>query len=147
MAIDVQSRAEVAETLSNYANYYSKKDLDKIFAIIDGNFFGYGSGPDEVVNNSMELRSQLERDFAQSEDLLLKFNPDSLDKEGSVAWCAGSCQVSAINGGEAMHLEGRMSAVLKKVGNEWRIVHIHFSLPDMRQKAGRSFPDSIGLKI
>jgi hypothetical protein len=141
MAIDAQSKAEVVEALSNYAFNYSKKDPEKIIAIIDSNFFRYGSGPDEVVNNAMELRHQLERDFAQSGDLLLEYRPQSVDKEGNVAWCAGNCTVSATNGGEMIRLEGRMSVVLKKVGNEWRFVHIHFSLPDTRQEAGRSVPD------
>jgi len=141
MAIDAQSKAEVVEALSDYASNYSKKDSERIIATTDSNFFGYGSGPDEVINNAMELKRQLERDFAQSGDLLLEFSPQSVDKEGNVAWCAGICTVSATNGGEMIHLDGRMSAVLKKVGNEWRFVHMHFSLPDARQEAGRSFPD------
>lgn len=42
-----------------------QKRLDYLMAAMDSGFFGFGSGPDEVIASLSELSSQLQRDFAK----------------------------------------------------------------------------------
>ena len=128
--------------ISRYAQAYNQKNVDSILAMTVLDFFGFGSGPDEKASSRDELRSHLERDFAQSVQVDMKFGPAAISAEGNVAWYASSCTIAAVVGGQKISLEGRMTAVLKKVGNEWLFVHTHFSVPDRGQDAGNSFPDA-----
>ncbi|HSD58663.1 MAG TPA: nuclear transport factor 2 family protein [Methanotrichaceae archaeon] len=62
-----------------------KKDVDDLMDVIDSDFFGFGSGPDEVIASLSELSSQLHRDFAQCGDLSIEFGPMKTAREGNVA--------------------------------------------------------------
>ncbi len=141
MPIDADTKAAVTDAFSRYARGYSKKDVDALMAMMDRDFFGFGSGPDEVVTSLSELRSQLQRDFAQCGDLSIEFGPVKMAREGNVAWSAGDCTISAEVGDEMLRLKGRMSAVLRKSGDQWLFAHIHFSVPDRGQEVGESFPE------
>lgn len=140
MPIDNGTKAAVLATISRYAQAYDQKNAGSILAMTVLDFFGFGSGPDEKVSSRDELRSHLERDFAQSDKVDMKFGPAAISSEGNVAWYASNCTIAAVVGGQKISLEGRMTAVLKKVGNEWLFVHTHFSVPDRGQDAGKSFP-------
>jgi ketosteroid isomerase-like protein len=140
MPKDIDAQAEIKAALDRYTSAYSNKDVKMLLSIIDPGFFGFGSGPDEKVSSADELKSQLERDFAQSGSLAIDFRPMAMAQDGNVAWCAGDSTVSAIVGGQQIKLEGRMTAVLRRSGRGWLFAHIHFSVPDRGQAAGQSFP-------
>ncbi len=141
MPIDADTTAAVTAALSRYVQGYSKKDADELMAMMDSDIFGFGSGPDEVVSSLSDLRNQLQRDFSQCGDLSMEFLPAKIAREGNVAWCAGDCTISAEVGDEMLRLDGRMTAVLRKAGDQWLFAHIHFSVPDRGQDVGRSFPE------
>ena len=141
MSIDADTTAAITAAFSKYARGYSKKDVDDLMDMMDSDFFGFGSGPDEVVTSLSELRSQLRRDFAQCGDLSIDFGPMKMAREGNAAWCAGDCTISAEVGDEMLRLDGRMSAVLRKADDQWLFAHVHFSVPDRGQEVGRSFPE------
>jgi ketosteroid isomerase-like protein len=133
---------EIMMALDRYKIAYSKKDANMLLAATDKGFFGFGSGPDEKVGNLEELKLQLHRDFAQSGELAIDFGPMAVARDGNVAWCGGDCSISATIGSERLRLEGRITAVLRKVGNEWLFAHTHFSVPDRGQPNGQSFPET-----
>ncbi len=126
--------------LDLYKSSYSKKDIKMLLGIMDPGFFGFGSGPDEKVSSAEALKSQLERDFAQSGKLSMNFGSMTIAGEGNAAWCAGDCTISAEVGGQQLRLDGRMTAVLRKTGGKWLFAHTHFSVPDRGQQTGQSFP-------
>jgi len=134
-------RAEIMASFDRYKNAYSNKDLNMLLCMTDPGFFGLGSGPDERVNSFDELKSQVQRDFAQSGSLAIDFGPMSMAWDGNVAWCSGDCIISATIGDERLKLNGRMTAVLRRAEREWLFAHTHFSVPDREQEAGQSFPD------
>jgi len=135
------NQTEITASFDRYKIAYSNKDINMLLGMTDPLFFGLGSGPDEKVNSFDELKSQLERDFAQSGNLAIDFGPLAMAWDGNVAWCAGDCTISATIGDEQLRLEGRMTAVLRRNGKEWMFAHTHFSMPDREQEAGKSFPD------
>jgi ketosteroid isomerase-like protein len=141
MPIDNDTKIAVMAVISRYSQAYYQKNVDSILAMTIADFIGFGSGPDEKVSSQDELRFQLERDFAQSDQIDMKFGPATISAEGNVAWYASDCTIAAVVGGKKISLDGRITAVLKKVGNEWLFVHMHFSVPDRGQEAGKSFPD------
>jgi ketosteroid isomerase-like protein len=141
MPIDNDTNIAILAAISSYAQAYGRKNVDSILAMTVPDFFGFGSGPDEKVSSRDELRSQLERDFAQSGQIDMKFGPAAISADGNVAWYASGCTIDVVVGGQKISLDGRMTAVLKKVGNEWLFVQMHFSVPDRGQNAGKSFPD------
>ena len=126
--------------LALYKSSYSNKDIKMLLNVTDPGFFGFGSGPDEKVFGAEALSSQLERDFSQSGELSMDFGPMTIAGEGRVAWCAGDCTISAEVGGQRLRLDGRMTAVLRRTGGKWLFAHTHFSVPDLSQQAGQSFP-------
>lgn len=139
MSIDDDTKEAVISSLRAYAEAYSRKDLGMIMALTAPDYFGFGSGPDEKVSSLDELRSHLERDFAQSGNLKMEIGPSLVSAEGNVAWVACECTISASVSGKKYRYEGRMSAVMKKVGERWLIVHTHFAVPDRSQDEGQSF--------
>ena len=134
-------KAAVTASLCQYSQAYSQKDVKMLLAITDPDYLGFGSGPDEQVTSRSELQRHLERDFAQSDELSMHFGPISIAYAGDVAWCAGECVIEAEAGGTRQRLTGRMTAVLRKRGDEWLFAHTHFSLPDRGQENGKSFPE------
>ncbi len=140
MSKNVDFQTEIMAALDLYKSCYSKKDIKALLNVTDPGFFGFGSGPDEKVFGTVALSSQLERDFAQSGELSMDFGPMTIAGEGNAAWCAGDCTISAEVGGQRIRLDGRMTAVLRRAEGKWLFAHTHFSVPDLGQQAGQSFP-------
>jgi ketosteroid isomerase-like protein len=140
MSNNAAIQKEIMAALDLYKSSYSNKDIKLLLSVTDPGFFGFGSGPDEKVFGIEALKLQLERDFAQSGKLSMDFGPMTIAGEGNAAWCAGDCTISAEVGGKWLRLDGRMTAVLRKAGGKWLFAHTHFSVPDLGQQAGQSFP-------
>jgi ketosteroid isomerase-like protein len=132
--------SSVTTTIERYARAYSAKDLEGILATADESFFGYGSGPDEEIYGKEQLRDQVERDLAQCDRVTMVIGPGHVSGKGEVAWYAGKCTVDATIGGQDIRLDGRITAVLKKVGDEWLFTMIHFAMPFGAQDVGQSWP-------
>lgn len=141
MLLNSDIKADIMVSLNRYSQAYSNKDLKLILSATDQDYFGFGSGPDEQVASRSELESHLERDFAQSGKLSMHFGSMAIACAGDVAWCGGKCTIEAESGNERQRLFGRMTAVLRKKGEQWLFAHTHFSVPDRGQEAGQSFPE------
>jgi len=139
MKINGKLKAEVTVALNRYAQAYSKKDIGLIMKLTAPDYFGFGSGPDEDVGSVEELRSHLERDFAQSDDLKMEIGVARICASGNVAWTTGPCMITASIGGKNYSYEGRMSTVLVKEDDKWLVASSHFAMPDCGQETGRSF--------
>ncbi|MCP1392550.1 MAG: nuclear transport factor 2 family protein [Methanothrix sp.] len=135
-------KAAATEAMERYAQAYSAKDLEGIMATADEEFFGYGSGPDEEVYGKDLLRAQVERDLSQSDRISMILGPGHVSGKGDVAWYAGSCTIEATVEGQDVRMEGRITAVLKKVGERWLIAMSHFAMPFGGQETGQSWPEA-----
>lgn len=132
-----KSPAEAAEQL---AGCYSRKDVEGLLAITSPLFTGFGSGSDEIVRSFDELRTSFSRDFSQCEEVSMVFTDTLIREVQSSAWMIALCTISARTKGEVISLTGRMSAVFVSTPNGWQIAQTHFSIPDVSQDAGQSFP-------
>jgi ketosteroid isomerase-like protein len=141
MRASSRTQAAVQATLQQWKDAYSQQDLDGALAVIapDDDVVGIGTGPDEWRLGPQEFKAQLERDFAQSEDLSVAYEPLVVSEAGPVAWVAGRATVQARVDGQDLTLTGRFTAVLEQREGRWLLMQTHFSLPAAEQAEGRSF--------
>jgi len=141
MKASPQTQEGVQATLQQWKDAYSQRDLDGAFAVIapDEDVVGIGTGLDEWRVGPEQFKTQIERDFAQSEALSVEYEPLVVSEAGSVAWVAGRATVQARVEGQDQMLTGRFTAVLEHRGGRWLLMQTHFSLPAAEQAEGRSF--------
>ena len=141
MQASPQTHAAVEATLSQWADAYSKRDLDRALALIapDDDVVGIGTGQDEWRIGTEEFKAQLERDLSQAEALSVAYEPLVVSEAGAVAWVAGRARVQARVDGQDLALAGRFTAVLEHRDDRWLLMQTHFSVPAADQAEGRSY--------
>ncbi len=135
-------KAVILAVLRQYWKAYEEKDAKTILDITvpDEEAVYLGAGADEVVTGPKELRKALKRDFSQALSTKITMKNVSVFSAGDVAWLYGQCRMKAATKEETMVLEGRFTAVFEKRGEVWLIAQSHFSVPDIQQAPGESFP-------
>jgi ketosteroid isomerase-like protein len=126
--------------MNRIASAYSRKDVDAIISLITPDYIGFGFGQEGKVIGEKLYRASLEREFAQCESLKLQYTWMAISSEGPVAWVASECTLTAIAGGKIHTYPGRMTTILKREGEEWRLALNHFSVPGSDQVTGE--PDA-----
>jgi len=142
MKADAKMEAAVMAVLNKFAEGYTKQDLESVLAVIapDPDVVMFGSGADEKRVGLAEIRTQLERDWSQSEAASMRYEWTSISAAGSVAWVAAGVTFKVQAGGQEITLSGRFTAVLENCKEKWLLVQAHFSLPFAGQAEGESFP-------
>ena len=141
MNLTEAQKAEVKETLRNYGMAYQKKDIKGLLALFSPEISGFGSGPDEVVLNRKDFTRQMKRDLSQVTSVSLEFPGLKIFGEGRVAWVTSGCGFTfTVEGRKKQTMSGRMTMVLRNTGSRWLIEQIHFSMPNVEQAPGQSFP-------
>jgi ketosteroid isomerase-like protein len=141
MKANDQIHAAVKDVLHRFAENYAKRDIEGLLALFapDSDVVMYGTGADEKRVGLPEIRSQLERDWSQSDAASITFDWASVSAAGSVAWLAADIAFKANVGGQELTLAGRLTNVLENRAGKWLIVQGHFSLPAAEQAEGESF--------
>ena len=141
MNLTEAQKAEVKETLRNYGTAYQKKDIKALLALFSPEISGFGSGPDEVVLNRKDFTRQMKRDLSQVTSVSLEFPGLKIFGEGRVAWVTSGCGFTfTVEGRKKQTMSGRMTMVLRNRGSRWLIEQVHFSMPNVEQAPGQSFP-------
>jgi ketosteroid isomerase-like protein len=141
MKASPQTQQGVQATLQQWKDAYSQRDLDGALAVIapDEDVVAIGTGQDEWRVGPEQFKTQIERDFAQSEALSVEYEPLVVSEAGPVAWVAGRATAQARVDGQDQRLTGRFTAILEHRGGRWLLMQTHFSLPAAEQAEGRSF--------
>lgn len=143
MKADAKTEAEVMAVMDQYNEAYAKRDVNGVLALFapDPDVVNIGTGEDEKRIGLAEMRTQLQRDFAQSEAASIKFRWYSVSRAESAAWVAADCVARVkIAEGQEVTLIGRSTAVLEHREGRWLIVQSHASFPAAGQGGGQSFP-------
>lgn len=130
----------VQEAVDQLAAYYSARDCNGLLSITSPAFIGLGSGPDENVFSAEELRTSLNRDFSQCDDIEMKFSKLHIREDIRAAWMLANCTITARTGGKVITMAGRMTGVFRRTTSGWMIAQTHFSMPYSGQEPGHSFP-------
>jgi ketosteroid isomerase-like protein len=98
-----------------------------------------GTGEDEWRVGDAAVRAQVERDFAQADSLGVEYSDLHIGGTDGVAWFAAKATVRASVGGEPFESALRLTGVLTRQGDGWKIVQSHLSFPAATQEPGSSF--------
>ena len=142
MTASPKVKKEVLSVLKQYWKAYEEQDVNDILGITvpDEDAVFLGAGADEIVFGPKELRKALKRDFSQSLSTKVTMKNVCVFSAGDAAWLYGECRMKAVTPEETMVLGGRFTAVFEKRGEKWLIAQSHFSVPDVQQAPGESFP-------
>ncbi len=141
MKADATTAAAVTAAVKKFTDAYQARNLKDVMDCIaaDADVMLYGTGADEKRIGPEQIRTQVERDWAQSDSVALSFDWSSISSAGSVAWVAMDGSFTVRSGGKEMRVPARVSIVLENRGGKWLIVHSHFSTPAAGQQEGHSF--------
>ncbi|EMG36450.1 ketosteroid isomerase-like enzyme [Desulfocurvibacter africanus PCS] len=113
--LDAYCRRDVQATMSYFA------DTPELVCI--------GSGPREKSVGHTGLRQGLVHDFADTDAMEVACGEPLISVAGDVAWVATDCLFTVLADGETLHVKARLTAVLRRLDETWRIVQSHLSLP------------------
>ena len=141
MTLTDAQKVEVRATMDAYATAYRTKDFQGMMALFSPEICGFGSGPDEVIENRQDFVRQIQRDMSQATVLAVDFSDTKIAGDGTVAWVMTRSSITfTADESPAQTMHGRSTMVLKNTGSQWLIEQIHFSMPHGGQVAGQSFP-------
>ncbi len=143
MKCEENIEVEVIDMLNRYTKAYADKDIDAMMDLFldDPDIVAIGTGTDEWVQGPDELREGFKRDFAQADNIQVKFENVTIQSAGNVAWLSALMAMYAVISGKEALLSGRLSMVLENKEDKWLFTHLHFSLPADGQEIGYSFPE------
>ncbi|HEY6056915.1 MAG TPA: nuclear transport factor 2 family protein, partial [Candidatus Limnocylindrales bacterium] len=138
MVASQETIAAVRGVLDRFAAAYAAKDIARVlgcFAVGDHGVL-IGTGADEWRVGEAEVRAQTERDFAQGDALAISYRDIHIDGREKVAWFAARAAIRASVSGEPFGADVRLSGVLTREGDGWKIVQSHLSFPAAGQEPG-----------
>src|ERR1700686_2982574 len=96
-----------------FSDAYHAQDLATLlcFYAPDADVVVIGSTKDEKCMGLTEIREAYERDFGQSNPVLLEFTWISVSNMGPICWVAAECLAHASSEEEAISLPARLTAV------------------------------------
>jgi len=135
MKADNSTEKAIKAVLEKFAESYAKQDLKTALSLIapDDDVVIYGTSADEKRIGLKEIKAQFERDWSQIEAPSLEYNWTSISAAENVAWVAIDAVFKAKVNGQNLSFPSRITKVFEKRGDEWLIVHGHFSFPDGSQ--------------
>ena len=142
MKADAKTEAAVMSTLRKLFEGYESRDMDSLLSGFapDPDLVLIGTGADEKGLGLNEVRSHLERSWAQSEAASIELGWSRVSAAGSVAWVAGDAIIHARVNGQEISFPVRFTAVLEERKGEWLLMQLHDSMPSSEQAEGESFP-------
>jgi ketosteroid isomerase-like protein len=140
MKADSNTTNAVTKTINNLTDAYKTRGLDAVMECLvpDDDISLIGAGADEVRVGLALIRTQAERDWAQTDSIEMSFLPKSISAAGQVAWVFAEGAFNIQTGGQGMTLPARATSILENRSDQWLIVHAHFSTPTAGQEAGSS---------
>ena len=142
MKADSKTETEIMSVLTQIIECYKEQDIDGLLALYAPNpdMVTIGTGIDEKRIGLAERRKQMERDFAQVEEISAKISWYSVSAAGSVAWVASDVIVRGKVDEQEISVPMRATFVLEQRNDKWLIMHSHVSVPSVAQKEGESWP-------
>jgi ketosteroid isomerase-like protein len=141
MVASQETIAAVRAVLDRFAATYAAKDQAGVLGCFAVGPSGVliGTGEDEWRVGDTAVRAQVERDFAQADSFGVEYGELHIDGTDGVAWFATKATIRASVGGEPFESALRLTGVVTRQGDGWRIVQSHLSSPAATQEPGHSF--------
>mgnify|MGYP001767683888 CR=1 FL=1 len=130
MALNEEQIAEVLAVLNDYVRFYNEKSESRVLALFSRTVSGFGTGKDEVVGSFAQFKERIHADLDPANAIRLSVRVIAKGGEVPAAWVTAFCNLDGRIGRKAIHMEGRMTAVLVNRGSRCLFEQVHFSLPD-----------------
>jgi uncharacterized protein (TIGR02246 family) len=142
MKADVKTEAAAMSVVRQCFEAFAKRDINGVMTFFapDPDVVVIGTGEDEKCVGPTEIRTVLERAFAQFEHASVKFGWHSVAVTGSMALVAADVILSTKAGEREIAEHLRLTVALERRGNKWLIMQWHDSVPAAGQEAGQAFP-------
>jgi len=136
MKEDQKSDAEVVETLDAMLRAYQGRDLEGVMRCYadDPDVTALGTNLDQFAVGAEKIREAYQEDFEGFDRLNIEMEGCQVSIEGHVAWVAAPCKAAFEVEGETISSDARLTGVLVKQGNQWRIIQFHLSFPADQQR-------------
>jgi ketosteroid isomerase-like protein len=137
-----QAGSEIQEVLDEFIGRYGAMDAEGVVAIFAGDdAVVVGTGADEVRFGLNEIRSQVERDIAQADEISVVLENEKINVAGDAAFVYADTRFVGVVGGETFELPARWTVGLVHGEDGWQVMQCHFSVAYEEQTAGESFPN------
>jgi len=123
--------AEVMGVLRRFADAYANRDRKKLLGLLcpDQDVVVLGCGSDEKNVGHSAVWKQIRRDWSQTDSIRMRFGWRSVSVLGEVAWLATDCYMFVQAGYRQTEVPVRITAVMIRIEDSWRIAQLHYSSP------------------
>ena len=119
---------------------------------LDENASIIGTGKQEFFKSMDHFLSTFKFDVEKRKDIHFEFKDFDAEEhivDDQCVFVYGSVQIYGIFGNEItiMHLDSRFTIVYGIQNNQWKVLHIHHSIPDKEQLEDEEFPITLGRQV
>ena len=131
MNTDSQVITEINNFIEKFIKAYPKNDVDECLSLFakDENLVVFGTEDGEKWVGYEDYKSAPQKDKDKFEEISITFDWKKINYHGQIAWLAAEVTVNLTIEGQKLSLPARLTAVLKKEGDEWLITQGHISTP------------------
>ena len=129
MRADKTVEAEVMNVLEDFAEAYVKNDEDALLKLIDPDIVLIGTEKEDRREGTEEVVTQMEDDWKKYTYVSIEFGWRAVSMHESMAWVATERTTRKTINEKDTIVSSRLTAVLKKEDNKWRIMQWHNSVP------------------
>lgn len=129
MKADTAAETAVRETLDALAEVYVTRDVQQLRAVFaaDPDVVMFSPGASDWFVGIEAIVAKAESDWARTEAASLTYRRTSVSAAGPVAWAAVDADFTVRAGGQETTLAAHITFVLEQRGDQWLIVHAHYS--------------------
>jgi ketosteroid isomerase-like protein len=137
-----QAISEIQQVLDEFTGRYGAMDAEGVVALFAGDdAVVVGTGADEIRFGLDEIRSQVERDISQADEISVVLENQRINVAGDAAFVYSNGRFVGSVGGETLELPVRWTAGLVHAEDGWQVMQCHFSVAYGEQAEGESFPN------
>ncbi|MHA1199263.1 MAG: AtzH-like domain-containing protein [Candidatus Heimdallarchaeaceae archaeon] len=129
MSNDNQTEVEVRAFFEEFVEAYPKDDLQRYLNLFsqDENLVMFGTG--EKWLGWEDYKSAPAEDKARHGEISISYEWLNVNSHGPIAWISAEVKVNVKAEGEQRGIPARLTGVVKKIEDKWKIVQGHISIP------------------
>lgn len=142
MKADQATQKGVIQAFKEMFEAYKKKNTQGVLNCwaSDPDIVMIGSGKDEKSVGVEKFVESLTRDWEQANITAIDVKDFSVSASGNVAWLSSDLTFNYTVKEKAQQLAGRLTGVMEKRNGKWLWMQMHYSVPNVNQKRGQSWP-------
>ena len=146
----IDFRAVTRQLWHVYMFHRTQQDFSRLYPLVDPACVVIGTGKHEFYTTGQRLLEALAEECAQTEDIVFSlldewYEDRPIGPESHLVY--GGFHIRDSEDDAGLDMDVRFSVVYAKRGQDWKVVHIHQSVPYKEQAYGEYYPKSLSEKI